>query len=213
MRLGAIGADGPRACRRTHRLVSRDMPISTRTFSTRLLPNALRLALCVAMLCAAFSHAQAETWTEGRVIEPLSLADQHGRAHGIDTSVHAVLFSRDMDGGAVLKQALGDDGDTLLARSAAVYVADMSGMPSMIRSLFAMPALRRRGYLVLVDRDGNVTTELPSEKAKGTLVVLDALHIRSIQHFDRAEDLRGALDALGSEAMPGTAPAGAEVHH
>jgi hypothetical protein len=159
---------------------------------------AARTILALALLCPALSGARAEPWAEGRRIEAITLPDQHGEPRAIDASVHAVLFSRDMGGGGVLKQALGDAGAALLERSGAIYVADVSRMPAMIRSLFAMPGLRRRGYPILIDAEGAATAEFPSEPERGTLVVLDDLRVESVRHFERAGELRDALEALAA---------------
>jgi hypothetical protein len=136
------------------------------------------------------------------VLAPLTLADQHGEARAIDASVRAVLFSRDMDGGGVLKEAVGDDGAELLERCKAVYVADVSRMPALVRSLFAMPSLRRRGYPVLLDLEGAATSDFPSDEGKGTLVALDRLRVESVRHFEDAGGLRTALDALAIAPAP-----------
>jgi hypothetical protein len=158
--------------------------------------NPLAALTALAVAFAALAEARAEPWAEGRTLEPLALPDQHGQARAIDASVRALLFARDMDGGSLLKEAVGEDGAALLERRGVVYVADVSRMPGMVRSLFALPSLRRRGYPVLLDLDGAATADFPSEPAKGTLVTLDALRVGSIRHYESAEALRGALEAL-----------------
>jgi hypothetical protein len=154
-------------------------------------------ALLLALLLAAPAEASAEPWAEGRRLEPIALPDQHGEPRTIDAPVRAVLFSRDMEGGGVLKDALGETGAGLLERSGAVYVADVSRMPALVRRLFALPSLRRRGYPILLDADGAATAEFPSQPKRGTLVMLEDLRVERIRHFESAEALRQALEDLG----------------
>ena len=50
--------------------------------------------------------ADAEPYGVGDVVEPFELEDQHGVSHRVDETVALILFSRDMDGGDLLKEAL-----------------------------------------------------------------------------------------------------------
>jgi hypothetical protein len=167
--------------------------------------RAVRWALLASFCLALSGTAVAEPWQEDLVLEPLTLPDQHGETRAIDPSVRAILFSRDMDGGGILKEAVGENGAALLERAGAVYVADVSRMPGLVRRLFALPSLRRRGYPVLLDEDGRATADFPSAEGKATLVLLDALRVARIGHFESAEALRTALLALTAEVDVGAA--------
>lgn len=155
----------------------------------------------IVLLCVAASAAWADSWVVGTTLEGFGMADQHDNPKSIGPSVRSILFSRDMDGGKILRAAVGDreEGAARLERAGAVYVADVSGMPGVIRSLFAMPSLRRRGYPILVDLDGTQTADFPSAEAQGTLIELTDLRITTIAHFESAEELRARLDALAPE--------------
>ena len=150
----------------------------------------LGLLLAVPSLLGAES-AGAEPYAAGDTIEPFTLEDQHGESHSIDASVRLILFSRDMDGGDLLKQALADAAPEALTMHGAVYVADISGMPGLVARMFAIPAMRKRPYALLLDRDGETTARLPDVEDKATLIILDALTIQRIEHVpDSAAVLR-----------------------
>jgi hypothetical protein len=125
----------------------------------------------------------------------MSLEDQHGKPRRIDETARAILFARDMDGGGILKEALAESGPSLLEGAGAVYVADVSGMPRLIRRFFALPSMRRRAYTILIDVDGSVTERLPSAEGRATLMTLDALRLVRVTHFDSAADVRAALES------------------
>lgn len=138
--------------------------------------------------------ALAEPYAVGDAIEPFTLEDQHGEGHSVDASVKAILFSRDMDGGDLLKQGLADAPPGYLEEKGAVYVADISGMPGLIARIFAIPAMRDRPYPMLLDRDGETTARLPSAEGRATVVFLDRLTITRIVHAEEAADVRRALE-------------------
>ena len=157
-----------------------------------------RAALAATLLLAV--AALAEPWTVGGKLPPLALVDQHGAAVAIDASVRVVIFSREMKGGGIVKQALATQGAEFLAAHRAVYVSDVSRMPGWIRQAFALPALRRRDYRIALDESGEATREIPSIDGKPTLLVLDAGTIVSIANPSSAEELRDAVAAASAPA-------------
>jgi hypothetical protein len=121
----------------------------------------------------------------------------------VNESLGALVCASDMDGGDLIESALKENGAELLSGANAVYIANISRMPKIITKLFAMRSFKKRGYPMLLDREGARTKSLPGEEGKATIVELDRLTITSIQHFADAESLRAALGERGS-ATPGS---------
>lgn len=138
----------------------------------------------------------AEPLAVGDALPALTLRDQHGEEHQVDAAARAVLFTRDMDAGAIVKTALADDGGRMLEAAGAVYVADVSRMPGLVRRMIAIPRMRRRGYRMLLDEEGEATARLPGGDGTATLLVLDARRITAIERHGDPEALRAALAAL-----------------
>jgi NADPH-dependent ferric siderophore reductase len=107
----------------------------------------------------------------------------------IDASVRAIVFSRDMKAGDVVKAAVAKAGPDFFDRNSAVYVVDVKGMPAIIRTLFAMPAMRRRPYKLLVDVDGAKTADIPGGATYPTVIVLEKLRLMSVQYPTTADEL------------------------
>ena len=153
----------------------------------RLPAGFISLALFVAGLAAA------EPLSAGDRILPFSLEDQHGVTHAVDESIRVILFSRDMKGGELLKEALSETSEGYLESHGAAYVADISGMPKLVARLFALPAMRKRPYPVLLDRIGDATQQLPDLEARATLIFCHELEIQRVEY---AETAAGVLRAL-----------------
>ncbi|MBW2383244.1 MAG: FAD/FMN-containing dehydrogenase [Deltaproteobacteria bacterium] len=157
--------------------------------------------LVVVALAWAVAPASADTFGVGDTLAPITLEDQYGELRQVDSQTRAILFSRDMDGGKFLKSGLaGRTGGDLAARRVA-YVADISGMPRLVARLFALPGMRKRGYPMLLDRDGEVTARLPDEPGRATLIRLDALRIIAIDHLDDASAVAAAVEDLPAVAV------------
>lgn len=103
-----------------------------------------------------------------------------------------------MDGGAVVREALAEDGAGLLERSGTVYVSDISGMPWFVRAMIAKPRMRDRPYAMLLDEEGERTEKFPSVDGKATLMVMDRLQVVGISYFDSPDALRKAIESLAN---------------
>jgi hypothetical protein len=147
---------------------------------------------------ATQSAESAEPIAVGSHVVAFSLEDQHGEKHEVDESVRLILFTRDMDGGDLIKEALADTDRGFLDRHDAVYIADISKMPALIARLFALPSMRKRPYRMLLDREASVTAALPAEKGRATAIVIDELRIQSIDYLGSAEEVRQAIHSTSA---------------
>jgi hypothetical protein len=151
-----------------------------------------RVALAALWLLA--SAARAESYAPDSVLPPIELPDQHGEAHALDPSLRAVVFSRDMDAGQVVKDAVAKAGPTLFERNRSVYVVDLAGMSAFVRRWFAMPGLRRKPYRIYVDEDGARTADFPSVAGRPTVLVLESLRVARVEHPASADELLAILE-------------------
>jgi hypothetical protein len=152
------------------------------------------LSACLLALSVCVGSAWAdEPYKEGEQMAEIVLEDQHGATGTIDGDTRQVLFTRDMDAGDVVKAALAHDGAALLAAGGTTYVADISGMPSLVRHLFALPKMRKREYSMLLDIDGEATRRFPGQPGNATLIVLDGLKITGVHYLADTDEVKAAL--------------------
>lgn len=159
------------------------------------MPRPMRAILLFALLSAGTATAQGPSVVPDR-LAAFELPDQHGVPRRVDEGVRVLLLSRDMDAGAVVRGALeaqGEQAGGFLAERGAAYVADVSRMPGVVRSLFALPRMRSRPYPVLLDTTGDVTRSLPSEEGRATVIRLEALRPVRVEFVGSTEELLAEL--------------------
>jgi hypothetical protein len=155
--------------------------------------NSLIATAAAAFLLAAPATVRAATLKPGDALPALNLSDQHDQAGAIDPETRLVLFTKDMDASEHVQQALAEDGAAKLAAAKAVFVADISRMPAVITRFFALPALRKRPYRMLLDRDGQATANLPAVAEHVTLLRLSGGKIERVEFAVSAEQVGEAL--------------------
>jgi hypothetical protein len=165
-------------------------------------PAGRLLSLVVVLLLAAggaFAEEDAPaTLGVGDALAALTLEDQHGETRAVDESVRLILFSRDMDGGGVIRavldpETLGQPPAAFLEGLGALCVADVHRMPGLVRRVIAKPRMRKRPYPLLLDEKGEATAAWPSAEGRATLIRLDGLRVTAIRHFEAPAALREAL--------------------
>jgi hypothetical protein len=161
------------------------------------LPLLMAVLMAVPMLAACASSTKVEPYKVGSRIAPATLLDQHGVPHKIDESVFVIFFAREMEGGSVIRQMLEEEGPEFLKKHRALYVADISDMPSLIANMVAIPKMKdERPYPTLLDREGEITARFPSEEGRVTILQLHKLEVKGIHY-------RGSVRGLIQAATPG----------
>ncbi len=150
-------------------------------------------AATIVSLLLSVGRCAAAPLGAGMHMPVFTLADQHDVEGSITPATRCVLFNRDMASAKVLQEALADNPTVLLDTAGAVIVSDISGMPRIITALFAVPAMRKRPYRMLLDREGKVTADFPFEKGKVTVVYVKDLTVEKVEFVESPEALRAAL--------------------
>ena len=90
-------------------------------------------------------------------ITDLKIKDQHEVEKVIDTNVKTILFASDKSTSDMLRDYLLplSEKENILEKNSAVYVADISGMPSLISKFIALPKMKKYPFSVLLLDDTN----------------------------------------------------------
>jgi hypothetical protein len=158
-----------------------------------------------ALLVLLAAVARAEPYAVDSLVPALALPDQNGAPESLDPALRALVFSRDMGAGQVVKDAIEQAGPKLFERAGAAYVVDLSGMSPFVRRWFALPGLRRKPYRILVDEEGQLTRDLPSVQGRPTVLSLDRLRVTRVENPADGAALIRALEPA-APSTPDTRP-------
>lgn len=156
-------------------------------------------ALSFVAIAVVASAAADETLQVGDALPLLGLEDQHDKPLKIDETTRVVLFSRDMDASDFVKEELAEDGAAKLEAAHAVFVADISRMPSIITKIFALPSLRKRPYRMALDREGVATANFPASDGQVTVLYLDKRMITRVEFATSKDKVGEILRSAASE--------------
>jgi hypothetical protein len=126
-----------------------------------------------------------------------TLPDQFGKAHTLSPETKIMVFAFTKATGHIIKAAMADKPKGYLEERKAVIVADISGMPTMIQNMFALPDLRKSNYEMLLIYDKNMAKRLKEGQATDKVIVMHLQNgkVTKVEHADSPEALNKLLGA------------------
>ena len=136
-------------------------------------------------ICLLAATGFSDPLREGDPFPVLDGADQHGERYSVGDA-HHVLVSFDMAPGKKANVFFEKQGANYLPSTRSVFVANIHGMPAVGR-FFAIPKMQKYPHrILLADKEG-LLDDLPQQKGKVTVFVLDAeRRVESISFWDPA---------------------------
>lgn len=149
------------------------------------------ILLCLALLTAAVQAVE-----NGERLASWTLNDQFDRSYTLDEQLQVLLVARSMTGSKLLGAALEGRPQGYLEARHALFVADISRMPSLVGKLFAIPKMRDYSYRVLLDREAQVVPQYAAPEDGVLWLQLDRGVLRGRKVFTDAAALRAALEQV-----------------
>ena len=149
-----------------------------------------------AVLLLALSATCAQAVEVGERLAPWTLLDQFDQPYSLNDELQVLLVARSMAGAKLLAAALDQQPKGYLESRKVVFLADISRMPSVIATAFAVPAMRDYNYRVMLDRDARIVPRYPVENGAVLWLQLQQGRVQAQQTFTQASALHDALAAL-----------------
>ncbi|MBL3520219.1 hypothetical protein ACNSOP_04025 [Aliarcobacter lanthieri] len=124
------------------------------------------------------------------VIENIKIKDQNEVEKTIDANVKTILFASDKKTSDLLRDYLLplSEKENILEKNSAVYVADISGMPSLISKFIALPKMKKYPFSVLLLDDTN-KDNFTKEDGKIIVYSLEDGKVTEIKKISTTEEL------------------------
>ncbi|KAB2963905.1 MAG: hypothetical protein F9K15_21820 [Zoogloea sp.] len=130
----------------------------------------------------------------GHAAPALQLEDQHGKPLGVAPDTRILLFSADRAANDLASEVLGKHAAGTLERRKVVYVADISGMPSLVTRMFALPAMRALPFPIGLAREAGPVADLPRQKGAVTVIQLNAGKVGAVDYASDSARLQQLLE-------------------
>jgi hypothetical protein len=140
----------------------------------------IKKVLVLAMLTTALFSNSFEVNSN---IGSFELADQFENKQTVNADVKTIIFSAEKATSAGLNEFLSSKEKGFLEKNNTVFIADISGMPSVISYLFALPKMKKYNYNVLLIQEED-DKRFSKEEEKLTVYKLENGVVKSVQYVE-----------------------------
>jgi len=134
------------------------------------------------------------SYSVGQSLSSLDLPDQFGKHHSIKAMPTLLIIAFEKGTAATVNDCLGKEKSDYLSSHKALYIADISKMPSFIAKVFALPKMEKYPYTVLLIQDEEQGAKFPAKEEKITLIHLEGNTIKKIDYLSSANELKQAIE-------------------
>ncbi len=119
-------------------------------------------------------------------INSFRLLDQFDKTHLVNNEISTIIVSFEKGTGADVNEFLSSKRADFLEKNKAVFIANISAMPSFITKMFALPKMKKYHHTILLIYDENDDRFLQKEN-KSTVYKLEKGFIKSIRYIEQKD--------------------------
>ncbi|RLU00263.1 hypothetical protein [Ketobacter sp.] len=157
-------------------------------------PLALLMIACVLAACS--TQPAPTPMKIGNKVEFALLQDQFANPFPHAEHMEMLVFTNDMTASRDVRDALQRIDPACYNDGKLVFIADVSGMPTLITRLIALPKMRGYGFPVWLDYEGEATEALPVREDHVSLIRLQDEAITDIAFVQGMESVMNTLVPL-----------------
>ncbi len=132
----------------------------------------------------------------GKELGEFNFKDQFEKEHSLTSDVKKVIFAFSKPTGHIMKLYMGIRKPDYLTSRDILFIADISGMPSMISKMFAIPDMKESKYPILLIKEKENAVRFRNEEQKNAVMIISLENkiIKSVKFVTNEIDLKAEID-------------------
>ena len=158
--------------------------------------NTTLRSMMLALLTMSVTICQAAPLDNGDAFPAMDLADQHDVAGKAPNGATWVIIAFEMPVAKNINKWLSTKKKSYLTEHKTLWIADVTPMPKVIASTFALPKMRKYPQRIFLVRDETFGDKFPKKAKQATALKLDAKGVvTDIRYVSTGADLGKLLEA------------------
>jgi len=142
----------------------------------------------ILLFVATFANAL----NTGDATPSFAIKDQFEKSNTIAADAKTIIVAGDRDASEVIRDYLLTKEKGFLEGNKAYYVADISGMPSLITKFFALPKMKKYPFSILLV-DEEQSKSFNKKEGKITVYTVEAGKVSNVKYIATADELAGVF--------------------
>ncbi len=132
----------------------------------------------------------------GKELASFSFKDQFDKEHSLTKEIKKVIFAFSKPTGHIMKIYMGVREVNYLTSRDILFIADISGMPSVISKMFAIPDMKESKYPILLIKEKENAIRFRNEEQKNAVMIISLENkiIQSVKFVTNETDLKAEID-------------------
>ncbi|ODB85105.1 hypothetical protein A3195_14730 [Candidatus Thiodiazotropha endoloripes] len=166
------------------------------------MPKRLVILLTALLSLTLYSSlCSADRLKPGDRLARLEFQDQFDHPHNLEDQTNLVFFAKSKQAGSLMTNILADVSADRFSKLNAVFISDISGIPSLVTRLFVLPEMRDIEPPILLVREPEKVAWLPREEEKVTVIKLAGGKVDHISFTDDEVTLKTILGLLPTDSL------------
>lgn len=132
----------------------------------------------------------------GKELAQFKFKDQFDKEHSLTNDVKKVIFVFTKPTGHIMKVYMGTKKVDYLTSRNITFIADISGMPTIIANMFAIPDMKESKYPILLIKEKENAKRFRNEKQKNAVMIISLENkiVKSVKFVTNETDLKNEID-------------------
>jgi len=127
-------------------------------------------------------------------MQHFTLKDQFGKEHTITTMPKIMIISFGKETGQLISSYFNELGSEYLTNHDIKLIADVSGVPSLLRKTIIVPKMKKYNFEILLSTDKSFTEQFPKKDDKLTVLKIENNKIVDTIFVDSEAMLKGVIE-------------------
>ena len=127
-------------------------------------------------------------------MQPFTLKDQFGKEHTVTTMPKIMIISFGKESGQLISSYFNELGSEYLTNHDIKLIADVSGVPSLLRKTIIVPKMKKYNFEILLSTDKSFTEQFAKKDDKLTVLKIENGDIVDTIFVDSEAMLKGVIE-------------------
>lgn len=127
-------------------------------------------------------------------MQPFKLNDQFGKEHSVESMPKIIVVSFGKDTGELIGNYFNAQDNNYLKKHDIKVIADVSGVPSILRKTIIVPKMKKYNFEILLSTDKEFTNQFSKKDGKLTVIKIENNQIIDTIFVDSQEMLKGVIE-------------------
>ncbi len=132
----------------------------------------------------------------GKELAAFTFKDQFEKEHSLTSDVKKVIFVFSKPTGHIMKIYMGVRKPDYLISRDILFIADISGMPSLIAKMFAIPDMKESKYPILLIKEKENAKRFRKEEQKDAVMIITLKNkiVKNVKFVTNETDLKNEIE-------------------